>query len=358
MQQRKIIHVDMDAFFASIEQRDNPALRGKPVAVGGSEARGVVAAASYEARKYGVRSAMPSITAKRLCPELIFTRGRFDAYKEVSNQIRAIFLEYTDLVEPLSLDEAYLDVTENHKNMPSATMIANEIRAKIFDTTRLTASAGVSYNKFIAKVASDINKPNGITVILPHEAQHFLDNLAIEKFYGIGKVTAQKMKSLGIHQGSDLKKHSKEDLLRRFGKAGGWYYHIVRGEDNRLVNPQRVRKSIGSEETFVKDLSDIQEMKQALIPLAEDVFKHMKRLNNYGRTLTLKIKTPDFQTFTRSKTQRKDFLTVEEIMIVAKELLTSANDAANGRARLLGLSVSQLQREYDGSRGIQLELDF
>jgi DNA polymerase-4 len=358
---RKIIHIDMDAFFASIEQRDNPELRGKPVAVGGSELRGVVAAASYEARKFGVRSAMPSVTAKRLCPDLIFTRGRFDAYRAVSNQIRTIFLEYTDLVEPLSLDEAYLDVTNNHKNIASATMIAQEIRQKIFETTQLTASAGVSFNKFIAKVASDVNKPNGITVIRPHEAEAFLNKLPIEKFYGIGKVTAKKMKNMGVHSGEDLKKVSKIDLQRKFGKAGAWYFHIVRGEDDRAVNPHRIRKSIGSEETFSIDLDNLEDMKAALIPLAEDILKYATKSENFGKTLTLKLKTPDFQTFTRSKTVSKELKKIDEILILANELLVSGLEVTEGKVRLLGLSFSHLTKQEvqtNGNSGVQLELDF
>jgi DNA polymerase IV len=354
---KKIIHIDMDAFFASIEQRDNPELRGKPIAVGHEGARGVVAAASYEARKYGVRSAMPSITAKRLCPHLIFTRSHFDTYKAVSQQIRAIFLEYTDLVEPLSLDEAYLDVTENTKQNPSATLIANEIRQKIFETTGLTASAGVSFNKFLAKVASDINKPNGIAIITPDLADDFLEKLAIERFYGIGKVTAQKMKNIGIHSGFDLKKLSKEDLLKRFGKTGGWYYHIVRGEDNRSVNPHRIRKSIGSEETFSEDYEDIETMKPLLLPLAEDIFNYCKKTDNYGRTLTLKAKSADFQLFTRSKTFLKELRTIEDILAMAYELLPSAIEAAK-KVRLLGLSVSNLSKEQIiSANSTQLELD-
>ncbi len=358
---RKIIHIDMDAFFASIEQRDNPALRGKPVAVGGSELRGVVAAASYEARKFGVRSAMPSVTAKRLCPDLIFTRGRFDAYQAVSKQIRAIFLDYTDLVEPLSLDEAYLDVTENHKKMASATLIAEEIRQRIFETTQLTASAGVSFNKFIAKVASDVNKPNGITVIRPHEAEAFLNKLPIERFYGIGKVTAKKMKAMGIHSGEDLKKVAKIDLQRKFGKAGSWYFHIVRGEDDRVVNPHRIRKSIGAEETFSVDLDNIEDMKAALIPLAEDILKYASRHENYGRTLTLKLKTPDFQSFTRSKTFLRELKTLGEVLQVAYELLPLGLEATQGKVRLLGLSFSHLTQQdtsNNGNTGMQLEMDF
>jgi DNA polymerase IV len=358
---RKIIHIDMDAFFASIEQRDNPDLRGKPVAVGGSEARGVVAAASYEARKFGVRSAMPSVTAKRLCPHLIFTRARFDVYKEVSNQIRAIFLDYTELVEPLSLDEAYLDVTINHKNMRSATLIAEEIRQRIFETTQLTASAGVSYNKFIAKMASDVNKPNGIKVIKPDEAEVFLLELPIERFYGIGKVTAKKMKSIGIHKGEDLIKLTKAELSKRFGKAGAWYFHIVRGEDDRIVNPNRIRKSIGAEETFSQDLDDIEDMKAALLPLAEDILRYATKSENFGKTLTLKLKTPDFQTFTRSKTFLRELKSIAEILPIAYELLNSGLEATEGKVRLLGLSFSHLSKQElqnNSGAGMQLEMDF
>lgn len=350
----------MDAFFASIEQRDNPDLQGKPVAVGGGSLRGVVAAASYEARKFGVRSAMPSITAKRLCPDLIFTKGRFEVYQEVSKQIRAIFLEYTDLVEPLSLDEAYLDVTVNHKQIDSASKIAEEIRKKIFEATKLTASAGVSFNKFIAKVASNINKPNGIAVIRPHQEEKFLDELAIEKFFGIGKVIAQKMKRLGINCGADLKMWNKEDLFKKFGKAGVWYYHVVRGEDDRRVNPQRIRKSIGSEETFFEDLSNVAEMKAALIPLAQDVLRHMEKHDNYGRCLTVKIKSPDFQVYTRSRTVVKAFNNLDDMLHVAYELLESGVKASGGKARLLGISVSQLDTKYEAhaATGMQLELEF
>jgi DNA polymerase IV len=347
----------MDAFFASIEQRDNPELRGKPVAVGGDGARGVVAAASYEARKFGVRSAMASSVAKRLCPQLIFTRSHFDAYKAVSQQIRNIFLEYTDLVEPLSLDEAYLDVTENKMNNPSATLIANEIRKKIFETTQLTASAGVSYNKFLAKIASDVNKPNGITVITPDLANDFLEKLPIEKFYGIGKVTAQKMKNLGIHSGAELKNKSKEELSRRFGKAGSWYFDIVRGEDSRVVNPHRIRKSIGSEETFDGDFENIEDIKPLLIPLAKEVLNYCKKTDNYGKTLTLKVKSVDFQLFTRSKTIARELKTEEEILALAYELLPSAMESAK-KIRLAGLTVSNLSKEQIvATHGIQLEFE-
>lgn len=351
----------MDAFFASIEQRDNPELRGKPVAVGGSSLRGVVAAASYEARKYGVRSAMPSVTAKRLCPDLIFVKGHYEVYKNVSQQIRAIFLEYTDLVEPLSLDEAYLDVTNNLKNMPSATLIAEEIRKRIFETTQLTASAGVSYNKFLAKIASDVNKPNGIKVIKPNEAISFLHQLPIGKFYGIGKVTAEKFKKIGVHNGYDLSLLSKESLTKKFGKSGAWYYEIVRGNDNRQVNPHRIRKSIGSEQTYFEDLEDIEAMKNALIPLAEDILSYAEKSNNFGKTVTLKLKTPDFQLFTRSKTVSKEIKTLDTLLSIAYELLPAGLSATSGKVRLLGLSFSQLSQQDNmppSTLGVQLELEF
>ena len=261
----------MDAFYASVEQRDFPELRGKPVAVGGSASRGVVASCSYEARKFGVRSAMPSITAKRQCPDLIFTKHRFDVYREVSQQIRAIFHEFTELVEPLSLDEAYLDVTENKKGINSGTIIANQIRKRILEETQLTASAGVSFNKFLAKTASDVNKPNGICVITPDDAISFLEELKIERFYGVGKVTAKKMNAFRIFNGADLKKWTEIDLVTRFGKAGRHYYRIVRADDSREVNPHRIRKSIGAERTFSEDLQTVAEMKERLLDISEIV---------------------------------------------------------------------------------------
>jgi DNA polymerase IV len=346
----------MDAFFASVEQRDNPELRGKPVAVGGSGRRGVVAAASYEARKYGVHSAMPGMVAERLCPHLIFVRGNYAQYKEVSLQIREIFSEYTDLVEPLSLDEAYLDVTENKKGILSATQIAQEIRQKIFEKTQLTASAGVSFTKFIAKTASDFNKPNGLTVIKPHEAQAFLDKLPIEKFHGIGKVTAAKMRKMNINNGSDLKQWAEVDLIRRFGKMGMHYYRICRGEDQSPVNPNRIRKSISAEETFRDDLENEEDMKAELVPIAQRVFDYMVSKNNFGRTLTLKAKSADFQSFTRSKTYLSELRDFDEILRGAFDLL-SANKAHFGKVRLLGIGISNLSKELI-TDGIQLEIDY
>lgn len=346
----------MDAFYASVEQRDFPELRGKPVAVGGAGNRGVVASASYEARRYGVRSAMPSITAIRKCPELIFVKTRFDVYKQVSQQIRAIFFDYTDLVEPLSLDEAYLDVTENKKNLNSGTLIANEIRQRIFLETQLTASAGVSFNKFLAKIASDINKPNGIKVILPTEAQAFLEALPIEKFHGIGKITAQKMKKMGIINGSELKKWSEIELVKRFGKVGRHYYRIVRAEDERAVNPNRIRKSIGAERTFREDLVEIAVMKEKLSYLSGVVFEYMKKSDNFGRTVTVKIKSADFKINTRSKSFAIEITDLADLIATTHELLESNQDEIE-KVRLLGVSISNLQKENE-SEGIQLKFDF
>ena len=346
----------MDAFFASVEQRDNPELRGKPVAVGGPSKRGVVAAASYEARKYGVRSAMPSVTAARKCPGLIFVKSRFSVYKEVSQQIREIFLEYTDLVEPLSLDEAFLDVTENKIGMPSGTIIANEIRQKIFERTQLTASAGVSFNKFLAKIASDINKPNGIKVITPEEAIPFLEALPVTKFFGVGKVTADKMFRMGIRTGADLKKLSEIDLTKRFGKVGRFYYRIVRAQDDRPVNPNRIRKSIGAENTFFEDLTTFDTMWEKLLPIANRVFDYMEKTDNFGRTINLKMKTPDFQTLNRSKTFVREVKAREPFLAASKALLHTNWEKA-GAVRLLGISVSNLLKDHTGE-GIQLEIDF
>ena len=353
---RKIIHIDMDAFYASIEQRDHPELRGKPVAVGGSGQRGVVAAASYEARRYGVRSAMPSKTALRLCPNLIFVKHRFPVYTEVSKQIRAIFLDYTDLVEPLSLDEAYLDVTENKKGIASAMQIAIDIRRRIFEETQLTASAGVSFNKFLAKVASDINKPNGMKTILPEEAIDFLEKLPVEKFHGIGKVTAERMKKLGIRNGADLKKFTEIELAQRFGKAGRHYFRIVRAEDNRPVNPNRIRKSIGAERTFSEDLRSTEEMKNRLAAISEIVFNYMDKHENFGRTVTLKLKTPEFKIITRSKTFGGEVRTLEALQSAVFELLETNREEFEA-VRLLGVTVSNLEKEHIGE-GAQLEFEF
>jgi len=353
---RKIIHIDMDAFYASVEQRDHPELKGKPVAVGGSSMRGVVASASYEARQYGVRSAIPSVTAKRLCPQLVFVKSRFDIYREVSHQIREIFFEYTDLVEPLSLDEAYLDVTDPKKGPASATLIAEQIRKRIESTTGLTASAGVSFNKFLAKVASDVNKPNGMKVITPDEALPFLEKMPIQAFHGIGKVTAEKMKRMGIYDGAGLKKFSELELVRRFGKVGRHYYRIVRAEDNRPVNPNRIRKSIGAERTYREDIADQQQMEDKLTYLCEVVHAYMDKADNYGRTVTIKAKMPDFKVITRSKTFSTEVRRLENLVSITHELLKENRDDIPS-VRLLGVSVSNLSKEQ-GMEGIQLELDF
>ena len=292
----------MDAFFASVEQLDNPELRGKPVAVGGSGERSVVAAASYEARKFGVRSAMPSVIAKRLCPDLIFVRHNFARYTEVSSQIIEIFRNYTDLIEPLSIDEAFLDVTNDKQSIGSATVIARKIRQEIKAITGLTASAGISVNKFLAKIASDINKPDGMFVIKPEDAEKFIEELPVEKFYGIGKVTAQKMHKLGIHSGADLKKWDLVSLVRNFGKAGVFFYDIARGIDERPVEPDQERKSVGTELTYEKDLTTRFEIIAELYKLEKELMERMEHSETAGRTITLKIKFSDFKQITRSKT--------------------------------------------------------
>ena len=339
---RKIIHIDMDAFYASIEQRDNPELRGKPVIVGGPpDSRGVVATCSYEARRYGVHSAMPSRTAYRLCPRAVFVRPRFDVYKQVSQQVREIFLEYTDLVEPLSLDEAYLDVTNNKKGICLATDVAKEILQKITQKTGLTASAGVSFNKFLAKVASEVNKPNGLTVVTPKKAAAFIDHLSIGKFYGVGKVTEQKMHDLGIKTGADLKKMSEEDLVKHFGKVGRFYYNIVRTIDDREVNPHRTRKSIGQERTLDQDIDDTNEMLRILEKMAVSLEEYMKKRQIKGRTISLKIKYFDFKSITRCITLEEPVYEAEIMMKAAAELLTKT-EAGKIKVRLLGISLSNL----------------
>ena len=347
----------MDAFYASVEQRDRPELKGKPVAVGGSSKRGVVAAASYEARRFGVHSAMPSAVAIRKCPDLIFVKPRFDQYKKVSQEIRAIFNEYTDLVEPLSLDEAYLDVTTNKKDIPSATIIAKEIKLKIKEKTGLTASAGISVNKFLAKTASDLDKPDGLSVILPDEAAAFIEKLPIHKFHGIGKVTAKKMNKLGIYTGGDLKRWSETDLIKRFGKMGGYYHKIAFGQDDRKVNPNRIRKSISSEDTFEEDLTNIGEMMEAITTIAQNVYDWMERNQVYGKTLTVKIKFSDFKQITRSKTSPGLITDLDSMVRIAGELL-SAVDTDNVRVRLLGVGVSNLNRPDEKPGGQQLTLEF
>ena len=340
---RKIIHVDMDAFYASVEQHDNPELKGKPVAVGGGSKRGVVSAASYEARKFGVRSAMSGYIAQRNCPELIFVKPRFDRYKEISQQVRKVFFEYTDLVEPLSLDEAYLDVTDNKKGNPSATLIAKEIRQKILDKTGLTASAGISINKFIAKVASDYNKPDGQKTVNPEEVITFLEELDIRKFYGVGKVTAEKMYKLGIFTGKDLKTKPREFLDDKFGKSGSYYYNVVRGIHLSEVKPHRIPKSVGAERTFSENLSSEIFMLEKLEHIANELERRLLKSKIAGKTITLKIKYSDFTLQTRSKTLPY-FITEKALILeTAKELLYQQE--LHNSVRLLGISLANLNTE-------------
>jgi len=336
---KKIIHVDMDAFFASVEQRDNPSLRGKPIVVGSSGRNGIVAAASYEARKFGVHSAMPGSRALQLCPHLIFVRGKYESYKEASQIIRNIFLEYTDLVEPLSIDEAYLDVTENNFGIKSATLIAEEIRQKIFKQTGLTASAGVSTTKFLAKVASSYKKPNGLTVITPNDAEFFLNKLPIEKFHGIGEVTEKKMKLLNIKNGAGLRQWSEFDLMKVFGKVGAHYYKICRGIETSEVNPNRERKSIGAEETFMNDIDSIDDMLNNLEPIVKKVTSTMIKYSKTGKTITLKAKNTDFRVFTRSHTLQNATSEFNSVWSETKTLLHQ-HYSEFGKIRLLGVSVS------------------
>jgi DNA polymerase IV len=353
---RKIIHVDMDAFYASVEQLDNPALRGKPVAVGGNEIRGVVSAASYEARKFGVRSAISGYLAKKNCPELIFVKPRFDRYKEISYKIRKIFYDYTDLVEPLSLDEAYLDVTQNKKGNPSATLIAQEIRKRIFDELGLTASAGISINKFVAKVASDYNKPNGQKTVNPDEVLTFLEELPIRKFYGVGKVTTEKMYQLGIFTGLDLKSKSLEFLEKHFGKSGTFYFYVVRGIHNSEVKSDRITKSVAAEHTFNENLSSEIFMQEKLEIIAGELERRLKKHNIAGKTVTLKIKYSDFTQQTRSKTLPY-FISDKALMYeTARELLYQ--DRMKDSVRLLGISLNNLNTEIKKTVVVQLKFDF
>jgi DNA polymerase-4 len=337
--QRKIIHVDMDAFYASVEQRDNPELRGKPVAVGGSRERGVVAAASYEARKFGVRSAMPSVTAKRQCPDLIFVKPRFEVYKAVSQQIREIFAEHTPIIEPLSLDEAYLDVTENLQSIPLARDVALAIRAKIKQETGLNASAGISYNKFLAKLASDHRKPNGQYVITPEMGPAFVEALPVGKFHGIGPATSAKMNSLGLYTGLDMRNQSLEFMQANFGKAGSYYYWISRGVDNREVQADRIRKSIGAENTFSTNLTEVEAMLSALQPLIDKVWRHCEDKGSRGRTITLKVKFADFELISRSRTITGAVGSRSALEIVSTDLLRTLFPMEKA-VRLLGVSIS------------------
>ena len=340
---RKIIHVDMDAFYASVEQLDRPELRGKPIAVGGSSKRGVVSAASYEARKFGVRSAMSGVMARRNCPDLIFVKPRFDRYTEISRKIRKIFFEYTDLVEPLSLDEAYLDVTQNKKGNPSATLIAREIRAQIKERTGLNASAGISINKFIAKVASDVNKPNGQKTVPPEEVEAFLEALDIRKFYGVGKVTAEKMYQMGIFTGADLKERSREFLDQHFGKSGGYYFDVVRGIHRSEVKPDRTRKSLAAERTFSENITSEVFMLERLQGIAEEIERRLGKSEIAGKTVTLKIKYSDFSLQTRSKTLPFYIATAELILEEVKGLLYQ--EKLKESVRLLGISISNLNND-------------
>ena len=354
--QRKIIHVDMDAFYASVEQLDDPSLRGKPIAVGGGETRGVVAAASYEARKFGVRSAISGYLAKKRCPELIFVRPRFDRYREISQKIRDIFHEYTDKVEPLSLDEAYLDVTYNKKGNPSATMIAQEIRQRILEVTGLTASAGISINKFIAKVASDYNKPNGQKTVNPDEVLTFLEDLPIGKFYGVGKVTTEKMYQLGIFTGADLKLKSVEYLTEHFGKAGGYYYYVVRGIHNSEVKADRIVKSVGTEHTFDENLVSEVFMLEKLEHIADELDRRLRKKKIAGKTVTLKIKYSDFTVQTRSKTLPYFISDKSLILETVKELLYQ--ERLKDSVRLLGISLANLNNEAGEKKAVAVQLKF
>lgn len=359
---RKIIHVDMDAFYASVEQRDNPELRGKPLAVGGAAARGVVAAASYEAREYGVRSAMPSVTAARKCPHLIFVKPRFEVYRAVSQQIREIFAQYTPLIEPLSLDEAYLDVTQNLKEMPVATEIALEIRAKIKAVTGLNASAGISYNKFLAKMASDLNKPNGQAVITPKNGPDFVASLAVKKFHGVGPATAEKMHRLGIETGADLRAKSLEFLVEHFGKSGPYFHGIARGIDEREVRPDRVRKSVGAEDTFAVDISGLDVATNELRPLAEKVWSYCEANGLSGKTVTVKVKYSDFTQATRARSTPLPYSGVDDILEAAKILLAGVYPFKRP-VRLLGVTLSSLTpakgaKDATGEEEPQLGLGF
>ncbi|CCE09659.1 DNA polymerase IV, devoid of proofreading, damage-inducible protein P [Bradyrhizobium sp. STM 3843] len=350
---RKIIHIDMDAFYASVEQRDNPDLRGKPVAVGGSKERGVVAAASYEARAFGVRSAMPSVTAKRKCPDLIFVRPRFEVYKAISREIRDIFAEHTAIIEPLSLDEAYLDVTENLQHIPVATDIATAIRAKILRETCLTASAGISYNKFLAKLASDHRKPNGQFVITPKMGPAFVEELPVGKFHGIGPATNAKMNRLGIFTGMDMRNQTLEFMNAHFGKAGAYYYWISRGVDERPVRANRIRKSVGAENTFSGDLTEFAALVAELDPLVDKIWGHCESTGNFGRTVTLKVKFSDFEIITRSRSLASAISSRQDLGRLTIGLLESEMPTPKP-VRLLGVSLSSLQSEAEC--GPQLDL--
>lgn len=348
----------MDAFYASVEQLDNPELRGKPVAVGGNSQRGVVAAASYEARKFGVKSAMPSSKAAKQCPQLIFVPPRFPRYKELSNQIREVFLEYTDLVEPLSLDEAYLDVTQNKIGLNSATLIAKEIKQKIKERTGLVASAGISFNKFLAKTASDMDKPDGLFIILPDEAEDFVASLPVHRFHGIGKVTAEKMVKAGIFTGKDLRQKSLEDLKLRYGKSGQYYFNISRGVDNRSVQPSRETKSVSAERTFENNLYELASIMEEVDRIARISFDRYKRSKaSDGHTITLKLKYADFRQITRSKTLDRAINDETVFVEVAMTLMTNDLLSEEG-IRLIGVGISNFRKDEEPQSPSQLTLDF
>ncbi|MEO1401573.1 MAG: DNA polymerase IV [Cyanobacteria bacterium J06635_1] len=353
---RKILHIDMDAFYASIEQRDCEAYQGRPIVVGGSpKKRGAVAAASYEARKYGIHSAMPSRVAVQRYRDLIFVKPRFEVYRAVSQQIRAIFHDYTDLVEPLSLDEAYLDVTQDKLGVGSAVAVAKEIKQRISQETKLTASAGVSFNKFLAKMASDIDKPNGLTVILPDQAAAFIESLSIEKFHGVGPATAAKMKGYGIATGADLRRCLEADLVEKFGKVGHHYYKVAQALDDRPVNPNRIRKSIGAERSFSEDLCDRTQMIAALHPIAEEVQARLQKAQRVGYTLTLKLKYANYQQITRSRTLTHPLQTVDDILPIAQTLLKVHLDPTR-KVRLLGITLANLAEAQSEQQYVQLAL--
>ncbi|MCC5925742.1 MAG: DNA polymerase IV [Bacteroidetes bacterium] len=353
---RKIIHIDMDAFYASVEQRDNPDWRGKPVIVGGNpQSRGVVATCSYEARAFGVHSAMPTSQAYRLCPDAIFVKPRFDVYKEVSLKVRSIFYEFTDLIEPLSLDEAYLDVTESKTGNPSATLIAREIKKRVFDEVKLSCSAGVAPNKFLAKVASGYKKPAGITVITPDKAEAFIAQLPIGKFYGVGSATEKRMLELGITNGADLRERSEVELVRSFGKSGHFYYRIARGVDDREVQANRVRKSVGAENTYSEDIHALDEIHNRLNEIAQTVEQRLGRARTAGKTITLKVRYDNFEIATRSLTLPDDVSDAATLHQTACNLLP-LTEAGQRKVRLLGISVSNLDLSRDGSRQLKLEL--
>lgn len=354
---RKIIHVDMDAFFASVEQRDDSTLRGRPVAVGHGAARGVVAAASYEARKFGVKSALPSVTALRRCPDLIFVPPRFDVYRDVSRQIHEVFARYSDLIQPLSLDEAYLDVTANKAGIETAWKTAKAIRAAILEETGLTASAGVSYNKFLAKLASDQRKPNGQFAVTPDMGAAWVETLPVSRFHGVGPVTADKMKRLGIETGADLRSKSLDFLQQHFGSSAEWYFAIVRGIDHRPVNPDRIRKSSGSETTFDRDLTEPDEIEAGILQMADDVWRWCESRQAFGRTVTVKIKYGDFKQITRRRSQPSPIASQENLRNSAIDLVRTLLPPAKG-IRLVGVTVSNFveAETKDGAAEIELPI--